>query len=138
MTDWGRAAMEAFARDRGLIFDGDGLLPAVTPFLRRGLGRGSRRVPVLAKETDYSVKTVGGLTERPERYTLNIARGRLPGGLDGVIAHHFNMERNTRSSDAATTGGWCLAPWCSRACLTAPASHESSRSRRPRTRRRVT
>jgi len=41
MSDvWGEDAMKAWAAQRGLVFEGEGLFPAATPLLREGLGDG--------------------------------------------------------------------------------------------------
>ena len=85
MSDWGREAMEAWARERGLVFEGEGLFPAATALLREGLGAGSHRAGVIVKETAHSLTSVGGFSKKPERHTMNIARGRLPGGIDGAV-----------------------------------------------------
>src|SRR3954447_24620060 len=92
---WGRDALEAYARQHGLTFEGEGLLPAATDFLRRGLGAGEHRAGVIVKETAHSVTSVGSLSKKPERHTMNITRGRLPGGLEGAIGHHFHLEYRT-------------------------------------------
>lgn len=95
MSEWGREAMEAWARDRGLRFEGEGLLPAATNLLREGLGAGSHRAGVIVSETAHSITSIGGFSKKPERHTMNITRGRLPGGLDGAVGHHFHLEYRT-------------------------------------------
>lgn len=100
MSEWGREAMEAWARSRGLAFEGEGLFPAATPLLREGLGAGPQRAGVIVKETAHSLQSVGGFSKKPERHTMNIARGRLPGGIDCAIGHHFHLEyRSTGEHD---------------------------------------
>src|SRR3954447_14382780 len=105
---WGRDALEAYARQHGLTFEGEGLLPAATDFLRRGLGAGEHRAGVIVKETAHSVSSTGGLSKKPERHTMNITRGRLPGGLEGLIAHHFHLEY--RSSGGEGGHNWLVVP----------------------------
>src|SRR3954447_21959809 len=106
MTDWGREAMEAWARERGLAFEGEGLFPAATHLLREGLGAGTHRAGVIVKETANSISSVGGLSKKPERHTMNIARGHLPGGIDGAIGHHFHLEYRTSGENAS----WLAKP----------------------------
>src|SRR4051795_12943265 len=96
---WGQDALQAYAQQHGLTFEGEGLLPAATPFLRRGLGAGEHRAGVIVKETTHSVSSVGGLSKKPERHTMNITRGRLPGGLDGLVCHHFHLEYRDSGGD---------------------------------------
>jgi hypothetical protein len=105
---WGQDALDAYARRHGLTFEGEGLLPAATDFLRRGLGAGEHRAGVIVKETAHSVSSTGGLSKKPERHTMNITRGRLPGGLEGLIAHHFHLEYR----DSGGEGGrnWLVVP----------------------------
>src|SRR4051812_17001523 len=101
MSEWGREAMEAWARERGLAFEGEGLFPAATHLLREGLGAGTHRAGVIVSEETNSITSVGGLSKKPERHTMNIVRGRLPGGLDGAVGHHFHLEyRTTGESDS--------------------------------------
>ena len=104
--EWGRDALEAWARDRGLVFEGEGLLPAATNLLREGLGAGPHRAGVIVKETAHSVTSLGGFSKKPERHTMNITRGRLPGGLDGVVGHHFHLEYRTSGDDDS----WLAVP----------------------------
>jgi hypothetical protein len=106
MSEWGREALEAWARDRGLRFEGEGLLPAATDLLREGLNAGSHRAGVIVSETAHSVTSLGGLGKKPERHTMNITRGRLPGGLEGVVGHHFHLEYRTSGDD----DGWLAVP----------------------------
>jgi hypothetical protein len=96
--------MEAYAAQRGLVFEEAGLLPAATQVLSEGAGTGSRLAGIVRDESEHSTFTVGGLTVRPERYTANICRGRLPGGVDGLVAHHVHLEWNPRAG--GDHGGW--------------------------------
>lgn len=76
-------------------------LPPNTPLLRHGLGRGTQRA--------YAAKP-GRITEfgdarrRPERETTILRSGTLPGGLEGVLGHHWYL------SDGAGEGNE-LAAW---------------------------
>lgn len=84
--------MEAWARERGLDFVPDGLLPAWTPTLAQGLGRGAHRAGLVIARGRHSVTSVGGLTKYPERASHDLCRGTLPGGLEGVVAHHLHLD----------------------------------------------
>jgi hypothetical protein len=104
--EWGRDAMEAWAAERGLAFEGEGLFPAATPLLREGLGAGSHRAGVIVGESAHSLTTVSGFSKKPERHTMNIVRGQLPGGIEGAIGHHFHLElRHTGHDD-----DWLASP----------------------------
>jgi hypothetical protein len=97
--EWGRDAMEAWASARGLTFEGEGLFPAATPFLRYGLGAGEHRASVVVSQRGGWTTSVGGLSKKPERHTMNVTRGQLPGGLVGVVGHHFHLEYDTSGED---------------------------------------
>jgi hypothetical protein len=105
---WGQDALQAYAAQHGLTFEGEGLLPAATPFLRLGLGAGEHRAAVIVKDTAHSTSSVGGLGKKPERHTMNITRGRLPGGLEGLVCHHFHLELRTGSGDDGDS--WYVVP----------------------------
>jgi hypothetical protein len=105
---WGQGALQAYARVHGLTFGGEGLLPAATPFLRLGLGAGEHRAGVIVEETAHSVSSRGGFSKKPERRTANITRGRLPGGLDGLIAHHLHLEYRDAGGDDGSH--WLVVP----------------------------
>ncbi|MEA2442638.1 MAG: hypothetical protein QOH76_4062 [Thermoleophilaceae bacterium] len=92
MSIWGEEALQAWAIERGLRFEGEGLFPAVTSLLREGLGAGQHRAGLVVSETAHSLTSVGGFSKKPERHTANICRGRLPGGIDGAVGHHFHLE----------------------------------------------
>jgi hypothetical protein len=104
----GEDALRAYAAQRGVTFEGEGLLPATTPLLRLGLGAGEHRAGVIIKETAHSVSSTGGFSKKPERHTANITRGRLAGGLDGLIAHHFHLEYRDGGGDSGSS--WLVVP----------------------------
>ncbi len=91
MLDKRRPALEAWARRHGLAFAAEGELPPATRQLRRGIGIGPRRAPLMAP--GKRVGTVESwLQRRPERGSYNLCSGRLPGGLDGTLAHHVHLH----------------------------------------------
>jgi hypothetical protein len=83
--------MTRWAAERGLDFEDVGLLPAWSRTLAAGLGAGDHRAGLVIKRTKHTMTSVGGFKKRPERATHHICRGRLPGGLDGVVAHHLHL-----------------------------------------------
>lgn len=92
MIDWAKDAMRGWAESRGLRFTEEGLLPPATDALRDGLGVGTRRAGVIRKQTEHTTSARGGFTKRPERSTWNLCSGVLPGGVEGVVAHHVHLE----------------------------------------------
>lgn len=107
MSDvWGEDASRAWAAQRGLAFEGEGLFPAATPLLREGLGEGPHRAGLITRETAHSTTSVGGFSKKPERHTANICRGRLPGGIDGALGHHFHLEYRSDGDDSS----WLAVP----------------------------
>jgi hypothetical protein len=105
---WGEEALRAWALERGLVFEGEGLFPAVTTQLREGLGAGTHRAGMIVSETAHSTTSVGGFGKKPERHTANICRGRLPGGVDGAVGHHFHLEYRSDGSDGGHS--WLAVP----------------------------
>jgi hypothetical protein len=104
--EWGRDSMEAWSRDRGLTFEVEGLFAARTSLLREGLGAGTHRAGVILSETAHSLTSAAGFSKKPERHTANITRGRLPGGLERAVGHHFHLElRQTGHDD-----DWLASP----------------------------
>jgi hypothetical protein len=84
--------MQQWARDRGLEFHPEGLLPAWTRTLARGAGAGAHRAGLVTAQTDHSRSSRGGWTKYPERGHHHLCRGTLPGGLEGVVAHQLHLE----------------------------------------------
>lgn len=85
--------MAAWAAARSLTFEPEGLLPPLTHALRDGLGAGDHRAGFVTRQSGASYTAVGGFTKRPERSSWNVCSGRLPGGADGVLAHHVHLEQ---------------------------------------------
>jgi hypothetical protein len=91
--------IEQWARDRGLEYVPDGLLPAWSAALAAGLGAGTHRAGLVTHRTANSAQAVGGLKKWPERGSHHLCRGRLPGGLEGVLAHHVHLALDSFGAD---------------------------------------
>lgn len=91
--------MSAWAAARGLAYLGERELPAQTTFLRHGLGVGEHRSSLVTTGGERWYVQKGWQKKRPERATLNLCRGRLPGGLEGAIGHHVYMTDHGRGHD---------------------------------------
>jgi hypothetical protein len=91
-------SLRQWASDRGLAYVVEQLLPPLTPRLREGLGMGPLR-------SDFDVPRFGGalvstgIRTRPERQSTNVCSGRLPGGLDGTLAHHVHVGAWSTTSE---------------------------------------
>ena len=97
MIDRWHDPMQQWARDRGLDFLPDGLLPAWTRTLAAGAGAGSHRAGLVIAQTDHSRSSTGGWKKYPERAHHHLCRGTLPGGLEGVVAHQVHVELDSDS-----------------------------------------
>lgn len=97
MIDGAKDTMQSWAAARGLRFEREGLLPPVTESLRAGLGAGEHRSGFVTKDEGGVFSARGGFTKRPERSTWNLCSGRLPGGVDGVVAHHVHLATRSDS-----------------------------------------
>jgi hypothetical protein len=97
MIDRWHDPMQQWARDRGLEFHPDGLLPAWTRTLARGAGAGGHRAGLVIAQTDHSRSSTGGWKKYPERGHHHLCRGALPGGLEGVVAHQLHLELDSGS-----------------------------------------
>lgn len=87
-------ALAGWARDRGLDHRAGGLLAPLTPRLRRGLGVGTRKAYRAEPGSRWS--TIFDRDEkRPERGSHDICRGTLPGGLEGLLAHHTHLVEHS-------------------------------------------
>ena len=106
MPDWARNAIADWARGRGLTFADEGLLAPTNPVLRHGLGAGPHRAGMVTRYGAHSMTSVGGFTKRLERGTANLCRGRLPGGEEGVLAHHWYLVDGLRGEH----GSWHALP----------------------------
>ncbi|MEA2126224.1 MAG: hypothetical protein QOI80_3006 [Solirubrobacteraceae bacterium] len=92
-------ALRAYAASRHLAYEEEGLLPPISTVLERGLGVGAHHAGVITSEGPHGWSSRGGFTKWPERATKNLCRGTLPGGVDGVVAHHQHLELRTGGSD---------------------------------------
>jgi hypothetical protein len=90
-------ALRAYAASRGLAYEEEGLLPPISAVLREGLGAGSHLAGLVTRETGHGYTSEGGFTRREERHTFNLCRGVLPGGVDGLLAHHQHLEERSTS-----------------------------------------
>ena len=106
MPDWARKAISDWALERGLAFEEQGLLAPTNPVLRHGLGEGPHRAGMVTQFTAHSMTSTGGFTKRAERGTENICRGKLPGGEEGVLAHHWYLVDGLRGEH----GSWNAFP----------------------------
>ena len=97
-------SLAGWARDRGLTHLAHGLLQPVTPRLRKGLGVGTHR--------SLRAGSSGRQQKRPERSTSDICRGSLPGGIEGVLAHHTHL-----TEDSSDEGGSRWLAWTSTVVL---------------------
>ena len=84
--------MQQWARDRGLEFVPDGLLPAVDGDARAGAGR--RLAPRRARDRpERALAHVDGqVDEVPRALEHHLCRGMLPGGIDAVLARQLHLE----------------------------------------------
>lgn len=98
-------ALRAWAAARGLAYEEEGLLPPISSVLRLGLGVGPKRAGLITDQSGGGYTARGGFTRREERHTFNLCKGALPGGIDGVLAHHQHLE--TRSGSEGET--WVAA-----------------------------
>src|SRR5215217_3561608 len=106
MPDWAREELQKWARDRGLTFQEKGLLAPTNPVLQRGLGLGDHRAGMVVQWSAHSMTSTGGFTKRPERGTENLCSGKLPGGAEGVLAHHYYLVEGLRGEH----GSWSALP----------------------------
>src|SRR5215204_5107826 len=97
MIDRWHDPMQQWARDRGLEFHPDGLLPAWTETLAQGTGVGAHRAALVIAQGERSRTSTGGWHKYPERSSHHLCRGLLPGGLEGVLAHQLHLELDSDS-----------------------------------------
>src|SRR5215210_5017791 len=98
-------ALQAYASERGLSYEQQGLLPPISSVLRVGLGAGPQRAAVITAEGDHGYTARGGFTKHPERATWNLCQGVLPGGVQGAVGHHQHVELRSGGEGAS----WCVA-----------------------------
>lgn len=95
-------SLAPWARQRGLEYREEGLLPPVTPQLRAGLGAGTHKsVKADPDASGWSTFTFERSVKRPERATTDVCQGMLPGGIDGVLARHTHL-RECSDSDGGS------------------------------------
>jgi hypothetical protein len=88
-------ALRSWAESRGLAWRPEDTFPPVTEHLRLGLGAGERRSG-LQTVTDDGTVVIDRRAKRPERQTLGVVEGNLPGGLNGCLGHHVFLTARSR------------------------------------------
>ena len=83
--------LQKWATERGLHWVEEDTLPPVTDRLRNGVGVGAHRASIREVSDRGSVTLTGSNRKRPERQTLGVSSGQLPGGLDGKVGHHVYL-----------------------------------------------
>lgn len=84
-------ALKEWAESHGLAWQPEATLAPVTERLRLGLGIGPRRASWRVT-SDRGVTTISGsMRKKPERETVGVTKGRLPGGLEGSLGHHVHL-----------------------------------------------
>ncbi|MBN8866024.1 MAG: hypothetical protein J0H98_00575 [Solirubrobacterales bacterium] len=83
-------ALQGWAAGRGLAWQPEDTLPPVTERLRLGVGVGEHRSS-MQTVSDRGVTTLDSSRKRPERATVGVCEGRLPGGLPGRLGHHVHL-----------------------------------------------
>lgn len=78
--------LREWAAARGLKYEAEGLLPPIASVLKKGLGVGTHRVGFK-------------LTRHEERESRNLCKGNLPGGVEGVLAHHRALMETVRGQN---------------------------------------
>lgn len=91
-------ALQAFASAQGLLWKEEDTLPPATERLRWGIGVGEHRSS-LRTVTDRGMTVTEGQKKRPERQTLGVCSGRLPGGLEGKLGHHVHLSDQGRGHE---------------------------------------
>lgn len=92
-------ALKAWAEGRSLAWKETDTIRAVTQRLRLGLGVGEHRASY-RQTSDRGMTTItGSMRKKPERETVGVARGMLPGGLEGVVGHHVHLTDEGSGSE---------------------------------------
>ncbi|MDQ5895424.1 MAG: hypothetical protein QG596_1685 [Actinomycetota bacterium] len=92
-------ALETWATNHGLTWQEEDTVPPVTERLRLGLGVGEHRPSFRSVSDSGVVSTTGSNRKRPERQTLGVCEGMLPGGLSGRLAHHVHVSDQGRGQE---------------------------------------
>ena len=92
-------ALETWATNHGLSWQEEDTLPPVTERLRFGLGVGEQRPSFRSVSDRGVVSTTGSNRKRPERQTLGVCEGMLPGGLKGSVGHHVYLSDQGRGQE---------------------------------------
>lgn len=85
-------ALKLWAEARGLAWKAEDTLPPVTERLRMGLGVGAHRASYRETSDRGMTVTTGSMRKKPERETVGVSTGMLPGGLDGKLGHHVHLS----------------------------------------------
>ena len=90
-SDETAAALAEWARERGLRYEREGMLPTASEYLEPGdspAASAARAGPVLDRlHVDVPDHLVANLDDRPH-WAESLCQGMLPGGLDGTLAHY--------------------------------------------------
>lgn len=84
-------ALKSWAEANGLAWQPEATLPPVTERLRRGVGVGEHRASWREVSDGGMTSIKGSNSKKPERQTVGVCRGVLPGGLDGTLGHHVHL-----------------------------------------------
>jgi len=84
-------ALQSWASGRGLAWQPEKTLPPVTARLREGVGVGEHRASWRSVSDSGATSITGSNSKKPERQTVGVCEGSLPGGLGGVIGHHVHL-----------------------------------------------
>ena len=84
-------ALQQWANSRGLAWQPEDTLAPVTERLRAGVGVGEHRASWRTVSDRGMTTITGSNSKKPERQTVGVCEGTLPGGLNGVIGHHFHQ-----------------------------------------------
>ena len=84
-------ALQRWASGRGLAWQPEDTLPPVTERLREGVGVGEHRASWRSVSASGMTTITGSNSKKPERQTVGICEGNLPGGLNAVIGHHVHL-----------------------------------------------
>ena len=107
-TEVTAAVAADWAGRHGLAYERVGLLPAASPGLSNALGLGSRYADGRTRTSSGGgPRRDGALIRspmRPERFSENLCSGRLPGGLEGTLAHHTYIHGEGDGGEHRATG----------------------------------